>query len=351
MIARLPPSHPLGLHRSLEPPGSLPQLAWRLDPDPRPRDSEIAVSVRALNIDSASFHDLAQRSAATGETISAQIAEIVLERGKMHNPRTNSGGIFLGEIAEIGPEHPDRERFGRGDRVASLVSLTLTPLSLEEVGPVVPGSERVAARGTAILFARTLVSRLPEDLPEALALAAFDVAGAPALVRRRARRGQTVLVIGAGKAGLLCLAAAREAVGRGTVVAVDPSAAAVERARETGLADAVLRADARDPVGLLSAVEAVTGGRRADLVVNVVNVPGTETASVLCATDEGTVIFFGMATSFQAAALGAEGAAHPAALLIGNGYVPGHAEEALRLLRAHPRLRSAFASLAGPGAS
>lgn len=265
----------------------------------------------------------------------------------MHNPATNSGGICLGEIREIGPDHPAAGSFAPGDPVATLVSLTLTPLSLEEVGPVVPGSERLAARGTAILFARTIFARLPDDLPESLALAAFDVCGAPALVRRQARGAESVLVVGTGKAGLLSLAAAREVIGSGRLLAVDASEAAVERARKAGLADAVLRADARDPVTLLSGVEAANGGRRVDLVVNVANVPGTETASVLCARDEGTVLFFGMATSFQAAALGAEGVAHPGTLLIGNGYAPGHAEYALDLLRRNERLRAAFTELVG----
>ena len=339
--------HPLGLHRSLEPPGSLPQLAWRLDSDPRARSNEVAIAVRALNIDSASFRDLSQRATSTGETVPAQVARIVRERGKMHNPATNSGGICLGEIREIGPDHPAAGTFAPGDSVASLVSLTLTPLALEEVGPVVPGSERLAARGTAILFARTLFARLPDDLPEALVLAAFDVCGAPALVRRHAEGVGSVLIVGAGKAGLLSLAAAREAVGSGKVFAVDASEAAVERARGVGLADVVFRADARDPVVLLSLLESANDGRRVDLVVNIANVPGTEVASVLCARDDGTILFFGMATSFQAAALGAEGVAHPGTLLIGNGYVPGHAEMALALLRSNERLRGAFAELIG----
>jgi L-erythro-3,5-diaminohexanoate dehydrogenase len=341
------PPHPLGLHRSLEPPGSLPQLAWRLDADPHARSNEMAIAVRALNIDSASFHDLSERAASTGETVPAQVTRIVRERGKMHNPATNSGGICLGEIREIGPDHPAVGSFAPGDSVATLVSLTLTPLSLQEVGPVVPGSERLTARGTAILFARTLFAPLPDDLPESLALAAFDVAGAPALVRRHARGVESVLVVGTGKAGLLSLAAAREVIGSGRLLAVDASEAAVERARNLGLADAVLRADARDPVTLLSGLESANAGRRVDLVVNVANVPGTETASVLCARDEGTVLFFGMATSFQAATLGAEGVAHPGTLLIGNGYVPGHAEYALDLLRRNDRLRSAFTQLVG----
>ena len=44
-----------------------------------------------------------------------------------------------------------------------------------------------------------------------------------------------------------------------------------------------------------------------------------------------------MATSFAAAALGAEGLAADVTMLIGNGYVPGHAAFALDLVRAESR--------------
>jgi L-erythro-3,5-diaminohexanoate dehydrogenase len=341
--------HPFGLHRSLDPPGVLPQAARRLDASPKPFDNELAIAVRALSIDSASFRQLREAEQATGETVRDQILRIVRERGKMQNPVTGSGGMLLGEIAAIGPRHPAAARFRPGDAVASLVSLTLTPLSLASVGEIHGDTERVEVAGTAILFERTLLAPLPKDLPESVALAAFDVAGAPAAVLRDASPGMTVLLIGTGKAGLLCLAAARERVGAsGRILAVEPSAAAAERARSLGFADSVFAIDARDPVAMLSAVETATAGRLADLVVNVANAPGTEAASVLCARDDGAVLYFGMATSFSAAALGAEGLAKPTALRIGNGYVPGHAEAALGLLRRHPALARAFASLAGP---
>ena len=47
-----------------------------------------------------------------------------------------------------------------------------------------------------------------------------------------------------------------------------------------------------------------------------------------------------MATSFSAAALGAEGLAADVTMLVGNGYVPGHAQFALDLLRTTPAVRS-----------
>jgi L-erythro-3,5-diaminohexanoate dehydrogenase len=49
-----------------------------------------------------------------------------------------------------------------------------------------------------------------------------------------------------------------------------------------------------------------------------------------------------MATSFTAAALGAEGVAADVTMLIGNGYVPGHARLALDLVRAEPGVRGIF---------
>jgi L-erythro-3,5-diaminohexanoate dehydrogenase len=344
--------HAFGIHRSLEPPGALPQAARRLDATPRALENEIAVDVDALNVDSASFRQLRETERATGQSIDSQVLQIVGERGKMQNPVTGSGGIFLGAVREIGPKHPALGDLKPGERIASLVSLTLTPLSIRKIRAVVAASERIELEGTAILFERTLWARLPSDFPEEVALAAFDVAGAPAAVRRRAWTGETVVVIGAGKAGLLCLAAARDAVGpAGKVIAIDPSESASGRARGLGYADAVLTIDARDAPAVHAAVADATKGRLADLVVNAVNAPGTETSSVLSARDEGTVLFFGMATSFAAAALGAEGLAHPGTLLIGNGYVPGHAADALELLRRHPRLRAAFEAISGVATS
>jgi L-erythro-3,5-diaminohexanoate dehydrogenase len=341
--------HPFGLHRSLDPPGVLPQLARRLDATPRALENEIAVSVRALSIDSASFRQLRETESATGEGVRDQIARIVRERGKMQNPVTGSGGMLLGEVAAVGPRHPAAARLRAGEPIATLVSLTLTPLTLDAIGDIHVQTERVEARGTAILFERTLFAKLPADFPEGVALAAFDVAGAPATVLRDAEPGMTVVVVGTGKAGLLCLAAARERVGgKGRVLAVEPSREAADRARALGFADAVFAIDARDPAAMLAAIEGATGGRLADLVVNVANASGTEAASVLCAKDDGAVLFFGMATSFPAAALGAEGLAKPTRLLIGNGFVPGHDEAALGLLRRHPSLARVFAGLAGP---
>jgi L-erythro-3,5-diaminohexanoate dehydrogenase len=150
----------------------------------------------------------------------------------------------------------------------------------------------------------------------------------------------TVAVVGgAGKSGSMSLAAARRQGARLTIGVV-PHQAEADLLTESGLADQVVVADARDPVALRDAV--VKAGGPADVTVVCVDVPGCEGGAILATAEGGTVIFFSMATSFAAAALGAEGLAADVTMLVGNGYVPGHADHALELLRADAGLRALF---------
>jgi L-erythro-3,5-diaminohexanoate dehydrogenase len=230
------------------------------------------------------------------------------------------------------------------------VSLTLTPLVITDGLAGWDGcSEQVPAEGTAILFGRSVVGVLPDDLAPELALAVYDVCGAPALtdrvVRSYAAAGEVTVAVlgGAGKSGSLALAAARLAGARTAGIVVNER----ERAALAGLADVAAVADARDPVAVSAAVTAALGGP-ATVTVVCVDVPGCEHGAVLATAEGGTVVFFSMATSFSAAALGAEGLAADVTMLIGNGYLPGHAAFAVDLLRRVPAVRALFASrLAG----
>jgi L-erythro-3,5-diaminohexanoate dehydrogenase len=343
-VSRQRPSSPVGLHRVVEPAGVLPQAAWQLDPDPGLWPDEVRVDVERLNLDAASYRQLADKHGGDGDAVRAEVAEIVATRGKMHNPVTGSGGMLVGTVAEVGPESP--LGLSVGDRVTTLVSLTLTPLAVTGGLARWDGrSAQVPAAGHAILFGRSIAARIPDDLPSPLAMAVMDVCGAPALTARvvagYAERGHApsvAVVGGAGKSGSLALAAARRAGAARTVgvVPVEPEAATL---REAGLADEVVLADARDPVALSTGVEGALGGP-ADVTVVCVDVPGCEHGAVLSTADGGTVVFFSMATSFSAAALGAEGLAADVTMLVGNGYVPGHAAAALDLLRAEPGVRT-----------
>ena len=330
-------SSPIGLHRVVEPAGVLPQAAWRLDPTPEIYDDEVRIAVERLNLDAASFRQLTEAHGA-GPAVRDEVVRIVGERGKMHNPVTGSGGMLVGVVDEVGPRSP----LGLlpGQRVATLVSLTLTPLLLTDGLAGWDGAgEQVPAAGSAILFGRSIAAPLPDDLPAPLALAVLDVCGAPALTDRVVRRydAPRVLVLGAGgKSGSLSMAAARKA-GASAVVAAVPTAEEAAAVEASGLADEVVVVDARDPVAV---GEAISPG--ADVTVVCVDVPGAEGGALLATAAGGTVIFFSMATSFSAAALGAEGLAADVTMLVGNGYTPGHAAMALDLMRTEPGVHTLF---------
>jgi L-erythro-3,5-diaminohexanoate dehydrogenase len=398
----------LGLYRVADPgerlAGLLPQAAWRLDTNARIGADEVRIRVDRLNLDAASYRQLRDCGDADGDAIREAVREIILSRGKMHNPVTGSGGMLTGIVDEVGPESPLGLK--PGDRVATLVSLTLTPLEIYDDLAGWDGlSEQIPCDGHAILFARSIAAVLPSDLPVPLALAVMDVCGAPALTRRVVDRwrpperptlfgvGPVVAILGAaGKSGSLSAAAAR-AAGASRIIGVVPDqreAALLDQSNDLAsgraqrhagdlaagipptqasdlgdgergaatqvpprpgtssitmlsampLVDEVVIADAREPVLL---AEAVAGaGGPADVTVVCVDATGCEGGAILSTRQGGTVIFFSMATSFSAAALGAEGMASDVTMLIGNGYAPGHAEYALDLIRSNAAVRALF---------
>jgi len=336
---------PLGLHRVIEPPGVLPQAAWRLDASPAIAPDEVRIRVDRLNLDAASYRQIREAYAGDPDKIRSAVLDIITTRGKMQNPVTGSGGMLTGTVDEVGPDSPLGLVPGR--RVATLVSLTLTPLAITDGLTKWDGqSEQVPCEGHAILFARSIAAVLPDDLPVQLSLAVLDVCGAPALTRRVVKEGAVVLVVGAaGKSGSLSAAAARQA-GASKVIGVVPMEKEAALLRDplatakSPLVDAIVIADARDPVGLAEKVEAAGGP--ADVTVVCVDVPGCEGGAILSTKQGGTVIFFSMATSFSAAALGAEGLAADVTMLVGNGYVPGHADFALDLISGVPSVRRLF---------
>ncbi|HVN46149.1 MAG TPA: L-erythro-3,5-diaminohexanoate dehydrogenase [Steroidobacteraceae bacterium] len=259
----------------------------------------------------------------------AALLTLVEQRGKLHNRVTNSGGILIGSVTTVGPDYPDPPAVGT--RIATLASLTLTPLRLTELGAVDTESNTIEARGTAFLFQCAPWIELPKDIPEEIALAALDVAGAPARVKARTRRGMRVLIVGAGSSGTLAAIAAAEA-GAGEVIVTDVNDRRLSRLTVLdlkGLRTAV--ADATEAIEFAS-----RAGSPADLTVSCVDRPGAELGCILATRSDGHILFFSMTTVFTRAALGAEGVGSGATLEIGNGFYPGHAALVIEILRRYP---------------
>lgn len=338
-----------GTHRVLEPKGVLPQPALKIDNDMNIYDNEILIDVQALNIDSASFTQIYDEAGHDVEKTKAKILEIVGERGKMQNPVTGSGGMLIGKIAKIGDALKDKTDLKVGDKIATLVSLSLTPLKIEEIIDVKPEIDRVEVKAQAILFESGIYAKLPEDMEENLALAALDVAGAPAQVAKLVQPCQTVLILGgAGKSGMLCCYEAVKRVGpTGRVIALvrDEKEAARLKELDFGPTLHIVIGDATKPVEVMNLAMEHNDGKEVDVSFNCVNVQNTEMSTILPVRDEGTVYFFSMATGFSKAALGAEGVGKDVTMIVGNGYTKGHAEITLQELRENANIRAMFEKL------
>ncbi len=335
---------PYGSHRVIEPKGVLPQAAWKLDNSLEIYDNEILIDVEALNIDSASFTQLKKEYGYKEEKIASAILDIVKKRGKMHNPVTNSGGMLVGKVEKIGSDLRGKIDIDKGNEIATLVSLTLTPLSIKRIKRVKLDVEQVEIDGKAILFESGIYAKLPIDLPKPLSLAVLDVCGAPAQIARLVKKDDVVFVLGGGgKSGMLCLAQVRKIVGnKGVLVSLSRSKESCDNVKRLKLANIILQGDAAKPLEIYDKFIDATKGKLADVTINCINVSNTEMASILCTEQHGTAYFFNMSTDFTKAALGAEGVGKDIKLMIGNGYVKGALELVLNLLRENDELRKFY---------
>jgi L-erythro-3,5-diaminohexanoate dehydrogenase len=333
-----------GTHRVIEPKGVLTQAAYKIDNDmEKLYSNEIVCDVISLNIDSASFTQIEEACGGDEKKIGEMILGIVAERGKQQNPVTGSGGMFIGRVAYIGEDLKERD-LKVGDKIASLVSLSLTPLRIDKIKAIHKEIDRVDIEGKAVLFESGIYAKLPDDMSEALALAALDVAGAPAQARKLPKEGDSVLILGAnGKSGVLCGYEAMKKVGpKGNVVGVVRNPKQVDALMELGVYNKVIVASATEPVAVLEKALEANGGREYDVSISCVNIEACEMSAILPVRDLGIVYFFSMATSFTRAALGAEGIGKDVTMIVGNGYAKDHAEITLNVLRENPKLRKLF---------
>lgn len=338
---------PYGTHRVIEPKGVLPQPALKIDNDMEIYDNEILIDVQTLNVDSASFTQIREQANGDVEEIKKIMKGIVAERGKHQNPVTGSGGMLIGTIEKIGPALEGKTDLKVGDKIATLVSLSLTPLRIDEILEVRPEIDQVDIKGKAILFESGIYAKIPTDMPENLALSVLDVAGAPAQTAKLVKPGDTVVVLGGtGKSGMLCLYEAKKRAGvTGKVICIGSRDKTIERVKNANLADVYIKANATDAVEVMNKVAEATNGEMADILINVVNIPNTEMSSILATKDNGLVYFFSMATGFTKAALGAEGVGKDVTMIMGNGYTKGHAEISLQIMRESEALKKIFEEL------
>lgn len=327
-----------GTHRTIEPKNILPQPAWKIDNYMEIYDNEMLVDVHTLNINSASFAQICTECQRDTEKITQKILRIVEMRGKLHNPVTGTGGMFAGRVKRIGCLYPKHD-LRAGDEIASLVSLSLTPLKIKKIKEINKNCGQIDMEGEAILFESSPLIRIPHDLSFKQVMAVLDEAGAPIQTWNLTKPKDTVLILGAiGKIGLLCAFAARDKIGKsGRIIGTVRNKRSEAMLKKTGIFDEVICIDALKPV---EAAKILAKNKvLADVTINGINIPGTETLSVLATKDGGKLYFASLASNYNIASLTAEGIGKDINILVYKGYTKKHGEFAIHLLRKHAMLR------------
>lgn len=318
-----------GFHRVADAKAAFPQSSQRLNPFPPYYENELIIAVDQLHLDSASFQSLKKQHGASVEKIKSAIKAIVEDKGKMQNPITGSGGVLTGTVQQLTERYFPSIK--KGDRIISLVSLTLCPLILQSINHVDLHTGIVYVEGTAVLFEKTIFYKLKEEDDIHQTMKILDVCGAPKLAQVYSKDAKNILILGAGKSGILSAFAAFDS-GIPEVTIIEKSPLRVNYVQDLKLPFNILNGDALNYSYFKKYQE------KFDLTLDCLNIPNAEMASIIATKKEGTIIFFNTATSFTQAALGAEGIGNNVRMIIGNGYYPAHAEYTFAIIKKYPVL-------------
>lgn len=332
-----------GIGRSIEPRHSLPQPAWKVDNTMELRPGELMVQVKIVSINLVSFSEIWEETGGDDELLRRRVLEIIDERGKLHNPVTNTGGMLYGTVAAMSQDYPNPYGIQPGDEIISLVSLSITPLKLERILKVDYECAQLEVEGKAILYASSPVVKKPGDIPLRVSISAMDEAGAAARTYQIVQPGQEVLVLGAsGRTGLLCGYAARDRMrAAGRLVGIVRNKGDRDLLERYGLYDEVLDLDATDLARFTGDGENGVA-HRFDVVINCINSVNTELASLVAVKNKGTIYFATLGCDYKFAALTAEGVGREVFIIPYTGFMEGHAEYTLGLLRRFPQMQSAL---------
>lgn len=332
-------SDKFGINRSIEPKASLPQPAWKLDNTMALRSSEILIDVRIININLVSFNEILEEAEYQEERIKDRIIDIIKERGKLHNPVTGTGGMLYGRVVQMGERYPNNYGLKVGDEIVSLTSLSLTPIRLERIISIDYENAQLEVEGKCILFANSPIIRKPEDLPLKLVICVLDEAGAPCRTDQIVKENQRVLIMGAnGKIGLLCAYAAKDRLaGTGSLAGIVKSGQSKEEIAKYNIFDEILMIDAANTENFYKLEEG--DAEKYDIVINCVNSPNTEMASLLSVKDKGIIYFATLSCDYKLTSLTAEGIGKEITIVPYTGYMEGHSDYALNLVRKYKELR------------
>lgn len=345
-----------GIRRVLEPKHALPTSAWKLDNTRAIYPEEMRIDVKRVHIECTSFKEICLEANNNEERIKQRIMDIVIRRGKLHNPVTDTGGLLYGTVSEVGPSYRNEKGFVPGDEVICNASLATIPLYIDRITKVDKAFGQIEIEGYCIVSGKIPIIRKPENLNIALLLFVFNESGTIYRISNTAVGKKRFLVVGNNLLANLVFGTAIRRVAREdaeVVCLLDNKTDAVLQGEgiDRLIKDVFTSIHYVDILKPLECIETINGEGCFDLTVNCAELQGAETVNILATKSGGTVIFANLINNYNIALYITEAISRQLDIRCADGYLEAYDEFDFDIVRSMmPYIESAEETSAKPAA-
>ena len=318
-----------GTERVLEPKHVLPASAWKLDNTRYLNSGEMRLDVKRIQIEGTSFKELCLEGGDNEQKIKQKIIDIVIRRGKLHNPVTDTGGLLFGVVAEIDDEYPNTKGLKVGDEVICNASLASIPLHIDDVTGIDRAYGQVDVEGYAIIAPKMPVLKKPADLPIKLLMYTLDESGTIYRISTTAVGKKRFLVVGNNLLSNLLFGVAIRKVARDDaeiVCLLDKKTDEVLKGESIDRLAAEVFTEIHyvDILRPLECIDTIESEGLFDLSVNCVDLGGRGIIKNLATKSGGTVVFANLINNYNIALYITEAIARQLDIRCADGYLEAY---------------------------
>ncbi len=306
-----------GISRVLEPKGSIPVAAWKLDNSKKIRSGEIRISLEWIDLERDNMDQLASISEYDPDVTRARIMKIINERGKFHNPYTESSGVFSGVIEACGKNVDLGSRGLKiGDRVVGACPLAGLPTYLEDISELDFNYSQIRVKGHVICFESTNLYKIDEDVNVPHILRAIEEEGNFEGIQYElmTHRSRNVAVVGSNLAEAVLYSALVTKTWFGdcrVTFIIDRSY--MKEGMEKDLreifgdsVDEIYSVNISSPYEAALEVISKEKGKQFDCTINLENIAGCDSFTSLITKNKGEICFISMSNRYNQSMLAAD---------------------------------------------
>lgn len=327
-----------GVNRVLEPKFVLPTSAWKLDNGREIAPEEMRIATKRLHIETTSFKQICLEANNHDEQIKEKILDIVLKRGKLHNPVTDTGGLLYGIVDEIGESYSNVKGLEVGDEILCNTSLAGVPLYINRIISIDKAYTQVEIEGYAIVFDRIPVVRKPEGVPLNLLLFTFNESGTLYRVNREIEGRKKFLVLGNNiMTNLIFGYVIRKKAGKDAEIMClfdkKTDLVIVGKSIDKLLSEVFDEVHYANILRPMECLERLNIESRFDMTVNCADLPGAETINILATKSGGTVVFANLINNYNIALYITESISKHLELKCADGYLEKYDEFDIQVVK------------------